>query len=258
MRNSTHFLLYLAVGSGIIKVLYVACRKAVAMTRFRKWLPVALGLVCAIAAGVWYVVSGGRNTGFAIERQNKGAVDGEKDRETLSTGCDPEDPVQNRTAGGEGISPDPEVVTYCVYCCGQVRQEGVYRLDEGARVDDAIRAAGGFTEDADTAYWNLAMPVTDAMKIYVPSLEETQTGAVIPELQTDPGGSGSTDPGPVNINTADVKLLMTLPGIGEQRAKDIIEYREKHGGFAEIRDIMKVSGIKDAMFEKLRDRICVR
>ena len=228
------------------------------MTRFRKWLPVGLGIVCAVAAGVWYFVSGGRNTGFAIERQNERAVEGEEDREALGACGDPEDPVQDRTDGGEGFPSDPENVTYCVYCCGQVRQEGVYRLDEGSRIDDAIRAAGGFTEEADTSYWNLAMPVTDAMKIYVPSVDETKSGTLIPGIVNDPGASAGKVPGLVNINTADCKLLMTLPGVGEQRAKDIIAYREKNGGFGDIRDIMKVSGIKEAMFEKIRDRICVR
>ena len=137
--------------------------------------------------------------------------------------------------------------------CGSVRKEGVYYLNADARVADAIAAAGGFDEDAATAYLNLAERLADGSRIYVPTVTEVEEGRVPATPVT-----GASDGGKININTADRQLLMTLPGIGEARAADIIKWREQHGGFAEITDIMNVSGIKDAMFERIKDRICVR
>lgn len=141
----------------------------------------------------------------------------------------------------------PERCLY-VYVCGAVTQPGVVELPEGSRAFDAVRAAGGMTEEADLAYVNLAEKVTDGEKLYVPTVEEAATME---------SGTREEESGLVNINTADAAALCTLPGIGESRAADIIAYREAHGAFGSIEDIMKVPGIKDAAFRKIRDRISV-
>ncbi|MBR4719071.1 MAG: ComEA family DNA-binding protein [Lachnospiraceae bacterium] len=154
---------------------------------------------------------------------------------------------------------EPLVIT--VYVCGAVNHSGVYELKGQPRVVDAIEAAGGMNELADKDYSNQAMLLTDGQKIYVPSCEETeQMGNKA--LYSDQGlyddataaGSGSTK---VNINTADISQLMTLPGIGEAKAALIIEYRNDCGRFDSIEDIMKINGIKEGMFNKIRDKICI-
>ena len=135
-----------------------------------------------------------------------------------------------------------------VYVCGAVKEPKVAELPEGSRAEDALEAAGGFTEDARRDYVNLAERVSDGQKLYFPTLSETAEEPV----------PGETDDGKVNINTADTAALCTLPGIGEARARDIIAYREANGGFADCEDIMKVTGIKESVYSKIRDRIKVK
>lgn len=133
-----------------------------------------------------------------------------------------------------------------VHVCGAVKEPGVVALKAGSRAEDALLAAGGFLEEADQNYVNLAAPVEDGEKLYFPTVQEAA------ELADE---TEALKKGLVNINTADVQELCTLPGIGSARAGDIIAYREKNGGFERIEDIMKVSGIKESAFEKLKDKI---
>lgn len=141
-----------------------------------------------------------------------------------------------------------ETLVY-VYVCGAVNSPGVVALGPESRVEDALEAAGGFSDAADRDYVNLAARVTDGEQIYFPTAEE----ALTPE-----GQNRTADAGLVNINAADAALLCTLPGIGETRAQDIIAYREANGGFQTEEDIMKVPGIKTAAYEKIRDKITVK
>lgn len=143
-----------------------------------------------------------------------------------------------------------------VYVCGAVNSPGVYRLETGARVVDAIDSACGFDDSADECYVNLATILEDGQKVYVPTLEET-AGQLDPAVADAAGGSMSQTPQKVNINSADAAALMTLPGIGEAKAALIIEYRTANGRFDSIEDIMKISGIKEGMFNRIKDRICI-
>jgi competence protein ComEA len=131
-----------------------------------------------------------------------------------------------------------------VYVCGAVASEGVYTLPADSRAEDALQAAGGYAENAARGAVNLAKHISDGEKLYFPAEGETE------EL------SGNSD-GRVNINTADKNRLMTLPGIGERKAEDILAYREEHGDFRKTEDLMQVPGIKDAAFQKLKERITV-
>ena len=155
-----------------------------------------------------------------------------------------------------------ENVLLCVHICGAVVTEGVYSLPDGSRVADGIAAAGGFTEQADTTYHNLAARLADGQKVYVPTVEETRKLPVTE--RTEPAGewtgedhSPDTATGKVNLNTADIAELMTLSGIGEAKAKSILQYREKVGLFQSIEELKKVSGIGEAMFERVREEIVV-
>ncbi len=151
-----------------------------------------------------------------------------------------------------------------VYICGCVASPGVYTLSASCRITDAIQAAGGITDQADAQVLNLALLLTDGMRIYVPSIDETQgmdRAAGTDAAGSSPGGesfqSGTAASGRVNINTASKDELMTLPGIGENKAESILDYRKTQGAFSSIEDIMNISGIKQGVFEKIKDRITV-
>lgn len=141
-----------------------------------------------------------------------------------------------------------DVMEICVYVCGEVNYPGVYFLAEGSRANDALSAAGGFAEEADKSYVNLAAKVNDGDRLYFPGISEAAQEKAAEEAQKA---------GIVNINTADEALLCTLPGIGSSRAQDIISYRENNGPFENKEDIMKVSGIKDSAYQKICDKITV-
>ena len=133
-----------------------------------------------------------------------------------------------------------------VFVCGAVKRPGVVALPGGSRAQDGVLAAGGMREDADPNYVNLAALLSDGEKLYIPTREESA------DLQKEEEQSGL-----VNINTAGSAELCTLPGIGESRAADIISYREANGRFGAIEDIMKVNGIKESVFSKIKELITV-
>ncbi|MEE0862845.1 MAG: helix-hairpin-helix domain-containing protein [Lachnospiraceae bacterium] len=139
----------------------------------------------------------------------------------------------------------------CVHITGYVVNPGVYHIAEGARIYEVVQLAGGFLPEADESYLNLASVVFDGQKLQVLSKEEAVTAKpFIGQTESE------TVAKLININVASKEELMQLPGIGESRALSIIAYREKNGGFKDIKDIMKISGIKEAAFEKIKDYIC--
>ena len=140
-----------------------------------------------------------------------------------------------------------------VHVCGYVKNPDVYELDDGARAIDAIKLAGGFLKDAKKDYINLAAILNDQDKLYIPSKKDISNA----EFLSDNGSTPASSNGMININTANKDELIQLSGIGSSRADDIINYRENNGNFKKIEDIMQVSGIKKAMFEKIKDKISV-
>lgn len=144
-------------------------------------------------------------------------------------------------------SPSPEVVVL-VDVAGWVRRPGVYEFSEGARVIDAIDAAGGARSGAVLEALNLAAPLADGTQILVP--REGQEG-VAPAPVT--GGAG----GLVNVNSAIATELEELPGIGEVIAQRIIDYRTENGPFATVDELLDVSGIGDAILESIRELVTV-
>lgn len=149
-----------------------------------------------------------------------------------------------------------EQSTLFVHICGEVMNPGVYEMPAGSRIYEAVEAAGGFTEAASESYVNLAQVVEDGCKIEIPAQgEEPEADSMTAGVS----GAGNTQQdGLVDINSATMAELCSLPGIGESRANSIIAYREKNGGFSRIEDIMKIEGIKEGMFDKMKDKICVR
>lgn len=152
------------------------------------------------------------------------------------------------TDAEEKTEPEDAIMIQ-VYVCGAVLSPGVVTIPEGSRVEAALEAAGGLTEEAAVGRVNLADWVTDGQMLYFPTEEEAT------QRRSE---EAAREKGLVNINTADVQELCTLPGIGESRATDIIAYREKNGGFANCEDIMQVTGIKESIYEKIRDKIIVK
>lgn len=146
-----------------------------------------------------------------------------------------------------------------VHVAGAVKNPGVYALEEGQRVKDAIQIAGGPLPEADLLRLNLAQKIHDEDKLYVPKIGEA------PEQQEQESesygatvGISSKNDGKVNINTADESELTKLPGVGSATAQKIIDYRTTNGTFKSIEDIKNVSGIGDKKFEQMKDKIKVR
>lgn len=191
-----------------------------------------------------------------------------EDREALGT-------KESEEAGRE------EKKKILVYVCGAVQVPGVYGLEEGARLYEAIACAGGVREDAAEESINQAQAVADGERLYIPTDEEVRQGLEdflksgvsvgtegIKSLENErisggsgtgsSGGGSSTDSaGKININTASKEELKTLNGIGDTRAESILSYRELNGPFQTIEDLMEVDGIKEGVFNKMKDSITV-
>lgn len=141
----------------------------------------------------------------------------------------------------------------CVSITGAVLNPGVYYLKEGSRVFELINAAGGLLEEASTQNLNLVSMLSDGIQI---NIAESSTDVDSAPNSDNVGNFVSNSPGLININTASLAELTTLPSIGTTRARAIIEYREKNSGFSSIDDIKNVSGIKEGTFDKIKDLIC--
>lgn len=165
--------------------------------------------------------------------------------------------ASEETETGTQTDTDSDVIYVDV--CGQVKAPGVYVLPKTGRVFEAVEKAGGMTEKAAVSYVNQAQKLTDGEQIYIPSKEEVQKGEIsqtgVQSGQQSNGKGGVQGEGKVNLNTATKEELMTLSGIGEVKADAIIRYREEYGGFQSIEDIKKIEGIKDGVFNKVKDQI---
>lgn len=176
-----------------------------------------------------------------------------------------------KAAAEEVITVEEHAVIY-VHICGAVVNPGVYELDAGSRVFEGVEAAGGFSEEACEDYVNQAEILQDGQRLIIPTFEEAEAvkdadsyqeswriDALEAEQSTasETASTGNTD-GLVNINTADEKELSSIDGIGSGKAAAIIKYRQENGNFQSIQDIMKVSGIKEGTYEKIKEKITVK
>lgn len=210
---------------------------------------VATLVVIAVASGLAMASFGGESGGVSFERAGDSGSSAEP-----GSGVDSHD----RESDGSSHKASVELEVY-VDVDGAVVSPGVYRLKDGARVSQAIDAAGGLTAEADVTGLNRASKVADGQKIYVPKVGEQQTVAA--DGGADGGAvlaSGANDvAGLVNINTASAAELQTLSGIGPSMAQSIIDERSKNGPFASVDDLMRVSGIGEKKLAKIKDCIFV-
>ena len=217
---------------------------------------VLLAMIFVVICGLAYVIlrmGTGKTAGLVLETKREMQVSEPKD------GTLREETAREAESGKDDFAEaTPVTEVSVVHVCGAVKQEGVYSLPEGSRITDAVAAAGGFSEAADVTFHNLAAKVRDGEKIYVPTKEEMKTLSVTERVNQ--AGQKEENGAPdriVNLNTAGKEELMTLDGIGESRAESILHYRQKTGPFQKIEELKNISGIGDAMFERIRDRITV-
>ncbi len=258
-----------------------------------------LTVICMLAAGICYSCGKGTNQvdldgqtlvmDLQAEQtsQEAGVQSGLISAKTEAGEDSPDEP---ETGSGEEPLPwQTESVRFYVHICGEVKDPGVYEMEPGSRIFQAVEAAGGFTAQAAADYLNMAQETADGMKITVPSREETEGLKV---LEPGAGASGESEkkgqvtgsgeggrqgspwiempegtgqellsrtepPRKINLNTATKEELMTLKGIGEAKAADIIRYREEQGPFQTVEEVMNISGIKEAAFEKIKNDITV-
>lgn len=179
-------------------------------------------------------------------------------------------PFPDRAAGAEGIEDikgtegmnayESEPPRVYIYVCGAVVLPGVYSLEQGSRLYEAVELAGGLTADADENCLNMARQIADGEQVVVLTQEEALALKEAGTYAYPPGDtlpSAAQDSGLVNINTATVTELTTVSGIGAGRAQAIVDYREKNGSFGSIEEIKRVDGIKDGLFKKIKDKITI-
>ncbi|WLP63209.1 helix-hairpin-helix domain-containing protein [Bacillus thuringiensis] len=130
---------------------------------------------------------------------------------------------------------------------GAVNKEGVYEMKEGDRVKDAVQKAGGFLSEVDMKKVNLAQIVQDQMLLYIPSKNESEQGMF----------TSSKEDGKIRINTAAKEQLEKITGIGSRKAESILKYREEHGPFQKIEDLLEIDGIGAKSLEKIKDQIII-
>ncbi len=165
--------------------------------------------------------------------------------------------IQEEQAAVNQEKDEPPMIY--VHLCGAVMNPGVYEVSESSRVFDVIEQAGGLSQEAAGDYINQAQQVKDGQRIYIPTKDEVEGMSPVVELSTDDQNpSSTTDKKLININLADAKELMELPGVGEAKAASIIEYRNANGSFQTIEELMKIPGIKEGLFNKVSSYITVK
>lgn len=159
-----------------------------------------------------------------------------------------------RPAALQSAPPAPTAAPVFAHVEGAVAEPGLYRLAAGSRVVDAVAAAGGLTEQADRDALNLARPVKDGEQLHVPVVGESPP----PVTGTQPrAGDGASGAALVNLNTASVADLETLPRIGPAIAGQIVAWREANGSFTSVEDLLAVPGIGEKLLASVRDLVTV-
>lgn len=194
------------------------------------------GLAVVILCGVLYLFSGIRDDSDII------VTEGFSDKE-VETATNPPQTKESDSSNRTG--------KIYIHVCGEVKKPGVYTFFTEPRVVEAVKKAGGFTGKADRFSINQAEKITDGTQLVIPAKGKKES-----RKKTENAGSIDQS-GKVNLNTALKEELMTLSGIGESKAAQILSYREENGAFQKIEDIMNISGIKEGIFNRIKNQIVV-
>lgn len=197
----------------------------------------AIAALAVVVLGARWVHAGGARGAAAIGVTPSGAASAPSGSSTRVSVA--------RAASGAGAT---------VHVAGEVRRPGVYHLSASARVQDAVRRAGGATRRADLNGLNLAAKLEDGRQIVVPARASAGSGASPGSASTEAGGGAVAEP-PVNLNTATLEQLGTLDGVGPATAQKILDYRMAHGGFGSVDDLDGVPGIGPKRLAALREHV---
>ena len=209
----------------------------------------AILVIVVIISGVTYLKSG-----FKELKKNDTENIFVDDTESINTSVKENNGVKNSNSSTDSKSEavQPKDKRIVVEIKGEVKKPDVYMLDENSIIKDLIEAAGGLTENADLSNINRAKKLQDHDLIYIANKNEVVNG--IQNLNQSNNNDEKVSK-KVNINNATLEELKTIKGVGDAKAKSIIEYREQNGGFKTIEDIKNVTGIGDKMFEAIKEQI---
>lgn len=212
---------------------------------------------CGRQDGIFYETAKGAEAGDVISPGD--AADLEKDGGSGDSADGKADKASE--AGADAGACDTAKTSCYVHICGAVRYPGVYEVPEGSRLYEVIVLAGGLRADACDHLVNQAQTVADGMQVYIPTVQEAQDGFSGEDLsfgtEGQTGREAESRDTRIDLNRATKEQLMTLPGVGETRAQAIIAYRETHGRFETIEELMEVSGIKQGVYDRLKELIKV-
>lgn len=218
-----------------------------------------------IVAGMFYFMNEVRHSTGMKDSIQFLTQDENVDKEVTAQELEGVSQVTPDYAPDENQEKDTKEERIYIHVCGAVNAPGVYELSKDSRVYEAVILAGGFLDTAATDVINQAQILMDGVKLYIPTVAEVkaskpqQESYITSSIEqfSSSSESKSKSEGKININTADKETLMTLQGIGESKAQSIITYREEYGGFEKISDLQKISGIKEAVYSKIKDHITV-
>lgn len=231
------------------------------------WIAVVVALLLVAGAGWWLLRPAAPpvESTLPLASSDAAQVGGSAADSTASGSGAP--------SGTGAVSTSSTVPALVVQAAGAVAHPGVYRLDPAARVDDLVREAGGLTSAADRDRVNLAAPLADGERVWIPARGEERAPEVVAGGTGSGGGgaaagsgggsvagagaSSATPTEPVDLNTATAEQLEALPGVGPATATAILAYREQAGGFRSVDDLLEVRGIGDAKMEQLRPLVRV-
>lgn len=201
------------------------------------------------------------------------AVPPEEGVEELTKAAQNETDSEEKQVESEGEKQQSEEQLVYVHVCGAVKEPGVYELPEGSRVFEAVNAAGGFEKTAEADFVNQAQLVPDGIMIVIPTQEQAEAlrkeqgeaatyGILFAQMtegaaESVTEGIASQKESLVNLNTAQKAELCTLPGIGDAKAEAILAYRKQKGKFASKEELKNIEGIKDGVYGKIEDKICI-
>ncbi len=236
-------------------------------TKIKKLItPLAFVLVIILSAFYKFVLKGSGDFTISAFKNGRSAQVTESAGTTMASETD--DVTEPSDTSEKSAKAKETVMLISVYICGEVNKPGIYEAPKGVMLNDIIEDAGGLTEDASVNNINFVYQITGNMSIYIPSKSEIEKGFnggdiirqegvyVWGNQQGSGSDTGSTGISIVNINTATIDELKTLPGIGEVTAQAIVDYRAKNP-FKTIEDIKNVTGIGDSKYNRIKDYICV-